>query len=53
MRIALMRSTIHLIGTADALALRPLVQPVLDRDLSPTTSSGRGCHGAGRGFRAG
>ncbi|MEV8635436.1 winged helix DNA-binding domain-containing protein [Streptosporangium sp. NPDC051023] len=32
-RIALMRSTIHLVSAADALTLRPLVQPVLDRDL--------------------
>jgi len=30
-RIALMRSTIHFVSTADALALRPLVQPMLDR----------------------
>ncbi|GIG89816.1 hypothetical protein Pen02_47520 [Plantactinospora endophytica] len=33
-RIALMRSTIHLVTAADALALRPLLQPVLDRGLS-------------------
>ncbi|MEU4802684.1 winged helix DNA-binding domain-containing protein [Actinosynnema sp. NPDC023587] len=32
-RMALMRSTIHLVTAADALALRPLVQPALDRDL--------------------
>ncbi|GAA0241961.1 winged helix DNA-binding domain-containing protein [Saccharothrix mutabilis subsp. mutabilis] len=32
-RIAVMRSTIHLVTASDALALRPLVQPVLDRDL--------------------
>ncbi len=32
-RIALMRSTIHLVSAADALTLRPLVQPALDRDL--------------------
>ncbi|UJR87154.1 winged helix DNA-binding domain-containing protein [Sandaracinus amylolyticus] len=30
-RIAVMRSTIHLVSARDALALRPLVQPVLDR----------------------
>ncbi|WP_431041595.1 winged helix DNA-binding domain-containing protein [Streptomyces sp. P1-3] len=30
-RIALMRSTIHLVSAADCLALRPLVQPVHDR----------------------
>ncbi|MGP3961444.1 DNA glycosylase AlkZ-like family protein [Nonomuraea sp. 3N208] len=39
-RIALMRSTIHLVSTTDALALRPLVQPVLDRDLFWTRSIG-------------
>ncbi|MGZ0151484.1 winged helix DNA-binding domain-containing protein [Kribbella sp. WER1] len=32
-RIALMRSTIHLVTPDDARALRPLIQPVLDRDL--------------------
>ncbi|MEU6153773.1 winged helix DNA-binding domain-containing protein [Actinosynnema sp. NPDC047251] len=32
-RTALMRSTIHLVTPADALGLRPLVQPALDRDL--------------------
>ncbi|HEV2734795.1 MAG TPA: winged helix DNA-binding domain-containing protein [Longimicrobiaceae bacterium] len=30
-RIALMRSTIHLVTARDGLALRPLLQPVLDR----------------------
>lgn len=30
-RIAMMRSTIHLVSAADCLALRPVVQPVLDR----------------------
>ena len=30
-RLALMRSTIHLVTARDAWALRPLVQPVLDR----------------------
>jgi hypothetical protein len=32
-RIAVMRSTIHLLSAADAWTLRPLVQPVLDRML--------------------
>jgi Winged helix DNA-binding domain len=32
-RIAAMRSTIHLVSAADALVLRPLAQPVLDREL--------------------
>ncbi|MFI6798196.1 winged helix DNA-binding domain-containing protein [Streptosporangium canum] len=40
-RIALMRSTIHLVSTADALALRPLVQPALDRDLFANHTHGR------------
>src|SRR4029077_9287526 len=33
-RLALMRSTIHLVGADDCRALRPAVQPVLDRGLS-------------------
>jgi hypothetical protein len=33
-RIALMRSTIHLVAARDCLTLRPLVQPALDRDLA-------------------
>ena len=32
-RIALMRSTIHLVTANDCLALRPIVQPVIDRAL--------------------
>jgi len=32
-RIALMRSTIHLVTAADALTLRPAVQPALDRSF--------------------
>ncbi|WP_433347055.1 winged helix DNA-binding domain-containing protein [Microtetraspora malaysiensis] len=40
-RIALMRSTIHLVSPADAFALRPLVQPVLDRDLFANHTHGR------------
>ena len=33
-RIALMRSTIHLVTKRDALYLRPLMQPVLDRGIA-------------------
>ncbi|HEV8527446.1 MAG TPA: crosslink repair DNA glycosylase YcaQ family protein, partial [Actinomycetes bacterium] len=32
-RVALMRNTVHLVTAADCLALRPLIQPVMDRDL--------------------
>ena len=32
-RIALMRSTIHLVSARDCLVFRPLIQPVLDRTL--------------------
>jgi Winged helix DNA-binding domain len=33
-RIPLMRSTIHLVSADDCLAIRPLVQPVLDAELA-------------------
>ena len=33
-RIALMRSTIHLVSADDCLVLRPLMQPVLDSELA-------------------
>lgn len=42
-RLALMRSTIHLVTARDALSLRPLVQPVLERSLQ----GGWGRHLAG------
>ena len=32
-RIALMRNTVHLVSARDCLALRPLVQPIIDRGL--------------------
>ena len=32
-RVALMRSTIHLVTAEDCLALRPLVQPVIERGV--------------------
>jgi hypothetical protein len=35
-RIALMRSTIHLVGARDCLEFRPVLQPVLERWPSPT-----------------
>jgi hypothetical protein len=39
-RTALMRSTIHLVTPDDCLTLRPLVQPVLDRDLFSNSNHG-------------
>jgi hypothetical protein len=42
-RIVVMRGTIHLVSARDALALRPTVQPVLDRALGGAL--GRRLHG--------
>jgi hypothetical protein len=36
-RIALMRGTVHLVTAADALAWRPLVQVIMERDLASNT----------------
>ncbi len=44
-RMALMRSTIHLVTARDAGALRPLVQPALDRDLFGNQLHGRPVRG--------
>ena len=44
-RIALMRNTIHLVTARDCLALRPLVQPIFDRDLSSNHSHGAALKG--------
>jgi Winged helix DNA-binding domain len=38
-RIALMRNTVHLVSARDCLALRPLMQPVLDRTLYSTRAN--------------
>ncbi len=46
-RLALMRSTVHLVTAPDCLAVRPLVAPVLDRALAAT--DGRRLAGADRG----
>ncbi|HXY71870.1 MAG TPA: winged helix DNA-binding domain-containing protein [Actinomycetota bacterium] len=43
-RLALMRSTIHLVSANDSLALRPVIQPVLDRQLR-ASSFGRNLAG--------
>jgi hypothetical protein len=32
-RIALMRNTVHLVSTSDCLTLRPLMQPIIERNL--------------------
>ncbi len=44
-RIALMRSTVHLVTARDALAIRPVVQPVLTRTLHSSSPYGRGIAG--------
>lgn len=38
-RIAVMRNTVHLVSASDCLALRPLVQPILDRGLYSTRAN--------------
>jgi hypothetical protein len=48
-RIALMRSTIHLVTARDCLALRPVIQPVLDRDLYRNSTYGPGIVGMDMG----
>ena len=40
-RMGLMRSTLHLVTAADGLQLRPVMQPVLDRGVSPGGPFGR------------
>ncbi|MCU1684402.1 MAG: hypothetical protein JWQ81_5141 [Amycolatopsis sp.] len=44
-RIALMRGTVHLVTAADALAWRPLVQVIYDRDLLANTQYAAGLAG--------
>lgn len=44
-RIALMRGTVHLVTAADALAWRPVVQPLYDRDLRTNTLHARALAG--------
>jgi hypothetical protein len=44
-RMVLMRGTIHLVSARDAAALRPVVQPVLDRELFATRTWGPGVAG--------
>jgi hypothetical protein len=40
-RASLMRATIHLVSANDCLRLRPVVQPVLERDVYPNSTYGR------------
>jgi Winged helix DNA-binding domain len=40
-RLAMMRSTVHLVTADDCVALRPLVQPALDRNLRTGSPYGR------------
>jgi len=40
-RVSLMRATIHLVTARDCLRLRPVVQPVLERDVYPNATYGR------------
>ena len=44
-RIVLMRGTIHLVSAEDALLLRPVMQPVLDRELQANRTWSRGIEG--------
>jgi len=44
-RIALMRNTVHLVSARDCLALRPLVQPVIDRGLRANRAHRAGIEG--------
>ena len=44
-RIALMRNTVHLVSARDCLALRPLVQPVIDRGLYANRAHRAGIEG--------
>ena len=47
-RIALMRNTIHLVTARDALKLRPLVQPVIERGLYGNRANRAGLDGPAR-----
>src|SRR6188472_3571307 len=48
-RMVLMRGTIHLVSTEDALLLRPVIQPVLDRELLANRTWARGIEGVDLG----
>ncbi len=40
-RVAVMRSTVHLVSAADCLALRPVMQPAMYRAMTPGSRFGR------------
>jgi hypothetical protein len=44
-RIVLMRGTVHLVTADDCLAFRPVVQPIMDRDLRTNTTYAPGLAG--------
>jgi hypothetical protein len=44
-RIAVMRGTVHLVSAADCLTMRPLTQPVFDRELRANANWGAGLKG--------
>jgi len=44
-RVALMRNTVHLVSARDCLALRPLVQPVIERGLYANRAHREGLEG--------
>jgi len=44
-RVALMRNTVHLVSARDCLALRPLVQPVINRGLHASRANRAGVEG--------
>lgn len=48
-RLAMMRSTVHLVTAADCLALRPLLQPVMERSLYTGSPFGRRIAGVDTG----
>ncbi|HEX5827031.1 MAG TPA: winged helix DNA-binding domain-containing protein [Candidatus Limnocylindrales bacterium] len=48
-RMVQMRATIHLVSTDDALAIRPVIQPVLDRELFANRTWAGGIEGVDLG----
>jgi hypothetical protein len=44
-RIVLMRGTVHLVSADDCLGLRPVVQPIMDRDLRTNATFAPGLEG--------